>query len=500
MPSVAAGRTVEEQRASVREALWDALPEHCRESVRACLPRLLAELPRQPLAANTVMVAFGGGKDSAYTTAFVRAIHLELYREHGESFRLRILTNRHAGMPLAVMENVGRTFAALGIEDDPDCEALLVDGDVVRPFRVHEPRPPELVERNRLDILMSGHRTMADGRPTFCNACNLSVANSFGIGASHGGGADVIVTGDSPEEQRAYLAWIRGLARQLGVEPQRGLGFKGLLSTLDGIGQVYFGDIHGDGGEAGAAGRRVASDVPAQLRFFSIYDDTAYESGDHWDLLTGFLGFAFDRLAFSFTESDCANPALMAHLRGLKAERLFERGYEEGLAEYVEFALGLMRTKEIPEELVEMVAERYRGPEAPARMRAAMEDYALDTFGLSDEQLVCMVYSPFVGNGERLDAFLEREHPELGARVDEARAALTGEDADPELIAALERLSGLTLGQLRVLYERPSPPKRGMTSGSGIVGAILESDPHKAVIATRHRRGGPVVEELISGR
>jgi hypothetical protein len=29
--------------------------------------------------------------------------------------------------------------------------------------------------------------------------------------------------------------------------------------------------------------------------------------------------------AFSFTESDCANPTLMAHLRGLKCERLYGR-------------------------------------------------------------------------------------------------------------------------------------------------------------------------------
>jgi hypothetical protein len=70
------------------------------------------------------------------------------------------------------------------------------------------------------------------------------------------------------------------------------------------------------------------------------------------EMLTGFLGFRFDDLAFSFTESDCGNPALMAHLRGLKAERLFRRSYDEGMAEYIAFALDLMRRKDFPPQLV----------------------------------------------------------------------------------------------------------------------------------------------------
>ncbi|HTZ44681.1 MAG TPA: hypothetical protein VMB79_12540 [Jatrophihabitans sp.] len=71
-------------------------------------------------------------------------------------------------------------------------------------------------------------RTFADGRHTFCNACNLSVVNSFGIAASYDAGADL-------------------------------------------------------------AARRGCHDVPDRLRFFSICDDTEYASGDHMELLTGFL-------------------------------------------------------------------------------------------------------------------------------------------------------------------------------------------------------------------
>jgi len=206
------------------------------------------------------------------------------------------------------------------------------------------------------------------------------------------------------------------LARRLAVPAQPARGGAGgpgrLLARLDAIGQSYFADIHGPDDAEAVAERRVTSDVPAGLRFFSIYSDTAYRAGDHLELLTGFLGFEFDDLAFSFTESDCGNPALMAHLRGLKCEHVYGRSYDEGLAEYVEFALGLMRKKDFPADLVETMRARYDSPEAASRMRDTAARYALETFGLTEEQLVCMAYSRR-REGLGLGEFLGREHPAL---------------------------------------------------------------------------------------
>jgi len=60
------------------------------------------------------MVAYGGGKDSSYTLAFVRAMQLILFRVHGSTFQLRVATNRHAGMPRAVLENVDANIGRCG--------------------------------------------------------------------------------------------------------------------------------------------------------------------------------------------------------------------------------------------------------------------------------------------------------------------------------------------------------------------------------------------------
>jgi hypothetical protein len=442
---------------------------------------------RDRLDDNVVLVAYGGGKDSSYTLAFVRAMQLLLAQAYGDTFNMRVVTNRHAGMPTAVMSNIQRAYEMLDLFDDPQCQLLLVDGHEVHQFDATLPQREHVIRRNRTDILMTGHRTFADARPTFCNACNLSMVNSFGLAASIDGGVDLIVTGDSQREQRDYYLWANRLAKRFGVTKNgtRKAGFRGFLTEVDTIAQAYFTDIHGAEDVEAAAEHRVVADVPEKLRFFSVYDDTSYASGDHWKLLTEFLGFQFDDIAFSFTESDCGNPALMAHLRGLKAERLHQRSYADGLSEYVTFALSLMRKKEFPDRLIDIMQERYGDDAASDRMRKQMDEYAQDAYGLTEQHLICMVYSPFAGEGVGLETYLAREQPSLANRIGEVHALLGGEGTPEELaevVSALEQTSGLELRQLRVLYRSSLRTPAAAADGKDLLGAILEGDPHKDII------------------
>jgi hypothetical protein len=470
-----------------------------RDNVRRCADRLRTSLPKPVPADNVVLVAYGGGKDSSYTVAFVRAMQLWLLDRLGDTFTLRVATNRQAGMPPEVLRNIERVYRALRLLGDPRCELLLVDADEVRGFDADLPHSTTVLARNRTDVLLTGHRTEADARPTFCNACNLSMVNAFGLAAAYGEGADVIVTGDSRQEQRAYVLWVHRLARRFGAGVRARGGFGSFLAALDGVARVYFTDIHGPG--AAVRERRVASAVPREVAFFSIYDETEYSSGDHWELLTEFLGFTFDELAFSFTESDCANPALMAHLRALKCERLYGRDYAEGLAEYADFATGLMRRKEFPPALVDTMTQRYRAPGAAALLRKKINDFAADAYGLTEEQLICMVYAPFAGQGRGLDRFIRREHPAQVHRLPQLRDALAfpggGTAADMELLTGV---SGLTPPQLRHLYAGPAADRVTARRDGSILAAVLDGDPHKSTITTRHASAGPDVVELISGR
>jgi hypothetical protein len=478
--------------------LREAMPSVNFAAAVRCADRLYAVLPhKDQLDDNIVMVAYGGGKDSSYMLAFVRAVQLVLLRLYGSTFRMRSVTNRHAGMPVAVMENIDRVYQALALHDDPMCELLLVDEDSVIPFAVDAPHSERVVERNRQDILMTGHRTNADGRPTFCNACNLSMVNSFGLGAAYDGGVDIVVTGDSPDEQRSYALWVRRLARRLeSTASKRESGFGGFLSDVDVIAQSYFTDVHGAEDTSAVQRRRVTSAVPKNLVFFSIYSDTEYAAGEHFSFLTDYLGFRFDDLAFSFTESDCGNPALMAHLRGLKTERLYARDYDAGIAEYLNFAIVLMRGKDFPESLIEVMRDRYTGPERIAAMRAVADDFAEAAYGLSEEQLVCMVFAPFAEKAAGLERYLTAEHPDLLPRMDNIHAVLAG-SADSDLVERLERVSGLSVDNLRVLYRSSLA---GVAAAGELIQAVLAGDPHKGIVQTRQSPEGPVVMERISGR
>ncbi|WP_437742389.1 hypothetical protein WME73_44635 [Sorangium sp. So ce302] len=498
---------VRQLREEALRALAAHLPQQHIDAATRCAQKLHEGLPhKEELRRNQVLVAYGGGKDSSYTIAFVRCMQLLLARMHGQTFKLLVVTNRHAGMPRAVMENIARAYRALKLLEDPDCEALLIDGNEINPFRVDRRLPLALVRQNREDILMTGHRTFADARPTFCNACNLSMVNSFGLAASHGSGVDVIITGDSRREQRAYYVWVARLAQRFGFDSNSAEGgFGGFLTRMRSLSQLYFRDLHGSDAADAIARRLVTADLRKDLQFFSIYDDTQYASGDHWDLLTKHLGFEFDEIAFSFSESDCANPALMAHLRGLKCERMYGRSYAEGIAEYVDFAVGLMRKKEFPQVLVDMMLARYDGPEKLARMRVVMDDMASEVYGLDEQQLVCMIYSPFADRCENLDVYLAREQPELAPLAGAIRELLRhGKDPargarQREVQQALERLSGLTLSQLRVIHASPLHPS-AEGGGGHLIEHILARDPHKDVIQTRRAPGGALVQETISGR
>ena len=139
-------------------------------------------------------------------------------------------------------------------------------------------------------------------------------------------------------------------------------------------------------------------------------------------------------------------------------------------------------------------------PDTAVRMRRVASDYAMDTFGLTEEQLVCMVYSPFAEQAAGLDQFLAREHPELAARAADVRALLADDSAADERMAAeLARISGLELFRLRLLYGR-SLRRPGRDVRTEAIDAVLEGDPHKTFIPTRHTPDGPNTLEQISGR
>ncbi|MFL1517529.1 hypothetical protein [Pseudomonas prosekii] len=447
-----------------------------------------------------LMVAYGGGKDSSYTVAMLRAAQLHLAVLHGRTFQLRIANMRHAGVPDAVMANIDRVYRALHLFDDPRVEMLVVDHRQIRPFERHLPFPDDVQAMNRFDVLMNGHRTAGDGRPTFCNSCNLAVADFYGRAAWWQGGVNAVVTGDSRKEQKHYFTWIMRLAQRLGlnVDECRRQGFRGLLQALDGVAQVYFVELFGEGFDHQRDERRVAcGDDQADPAFISIYDLVSYKVEDHWELITEFLDFRFEELAFSFTESDCANPMLMAHFRGLKAQYVQGRSYNQGIAEYLELAQALMRKKEMPQRLIDLAMAAYADAEGMQARRTLAANFAEQAFGLDEAQLVCMQFAPFVDRGRELSSFLGLCHPQRLPELDALHQLLGGEREDAALSQWLTQVSGLPLPALRSLYAHQ---RIDFDSDATLIARVRAGDPHKGRISRYDPATGETVVELVSGR
>ncbi|THB83384.1 hypothetical protein E1N66_15945 [Pantoea allii] len=468
------------------------------ESAQRCSVRLLAALPhQQKLENNRVLLAYGGGKDSSYMVAYVRYIQGLIWQQKGSTFHLRVSTNRHAAMNQSVMENIHRVYQALVMHDDEWAECLVVDGLLIRPFACDLPMPESVRQQNRNDVLMNGHRFRADARSTFCNACNLSMVNSFGLAADYNGGVDLIITGDSPQEQAAYVAWARHLSRLFDAPvADKSRGFSGFLQTLDGVAARYFSDVYG--ADQLTPAHRITHQLARDPLFFNIYQDTAYEAGAHWTLLSEFMRFRFDELMFSFSESDCGNPTLMAHLRGLRAETLLQRHYAEGIREYVRFALGLMVKKDFPPALIDEMAARYQDDDAIRQQRQRAADFAMQAFDLSEDQLICMIYSPFLAQGANLGHWLSQQQIALEEAA--IRDLLEQRSEDVALAQQLTQLSGLTLTQMRHCWQ--SRPVSSLLEGKSTdpLSRVLRFDPHKAVIQVNNGVLNDIVTEIISGR
>ncbi|MDD1964467.1 hypothetical protein NPS29_03980 [Pseudomonas putida] len=448
-----------------------------------------------------ILVAFSGGKDSAYTVALLRAAQLSIACRAPTTFNLRIANMRHAGMTSAVMDNINRCYSALFLHDDPRVELLVVDHRYVQAFEPDLPFSTAGREQNRSDMLLGGHLTAGDARTTFCNSCYLGMTEFLGRAACWGEGVDAVLSGDSLKEQKQYATWIMRLARQNGqkVEHWHKLGFSTALSTIDSVGQAYYHELYGEEAEPPGFTPRlpVYPGRPVTPAFLTVADLIGFRVEDHWPLLTDFLGFRFDDLAFSFSESDCANPLLMAHMRGLKAQFVQGREYADGIKEYLELAAGMMRRKGMPRRLIEQAMAAYDSPEKLLERRELAAGYGFEAFGLNEAQLVCLMFAPFVDCGAQLEAFLRRCHPGMLVALGDLHKVLSGDVASDQVVQWLVDVSGLTLKGLQSLYAKR---RVDFCDDSSIIARVRASDPDKGHVTTIDQETGETVTELISGR
>lgn len=392
-----------------------------------------------------VLVAHGGGEVSSYTLALLRAAQLTIAGRAPRTFQLRVATLRHAGMTQATLDTLHRGYGRLFFHDDPRVELLMVENDEVLPFNHQRPASASGRATSQRTMLMVGHLTSGDIRATLCNDTYLAMGDFFQRVTAWDGGVHAVVSGDSVRKQGQLLAWLKKTAQATGAQTPKGKpsSLNGVYARMcqwsDEVHRDLYGEHYVPKADASLGGHR-------HLAYIGIADLLEGGADNRAPLLNEFMAYAADPLGFHLSQPAYAMPLLTAHLRGLQAECLRALDYEAGVEELFMQAHAYLRHHHAPETLLADAISR--------EGRVSSANYAQQFFGLDEGQLICLLFSPFIHHGERLEGYLRQCHPGMLVALPELHKVLQGKPAAEMLQQWVSDTSGLPLPLLQHLYRK----------------------------------------------
>lgn len=392
-----------------------------------------------------VLMAHGGGAVSSYTLALLRAAQLTIADRAPHTFHLRVATLRHAGMSQVQIDALKRGYDCLFFHGDPRVELLMVENRDVQPF--DHLRPASILgrESSQRNMLMIGHLTSGDCSAALCNDTYLALGDFYQRVTTWDGGVHALVSGDSPRKQSQFLAWLKKNAVGAGIEvpSDRPLSLTTLFARMEEWSTGYYRDVFGEYYEAND---NPSTSSHRHLAYIGIDDLLENVDLSCASLLTAFMAYKPDPLGFHFNNPSYSNPLLMAHLRGMQAECLRALPYEEGVESFIQEAAQYMQRLHMPEELLIQAGT----PEG----RALSSSHAQAFFGLNETQLNCLLFSPFIHHGERLEGYLRQCHPGMLVALPELHKALQGKPSADMLQQWATETSGLPMPLLQHLYHK----------------------------------------------
>lgn len=108
----------------------------------------------------------------------------------------------------------------------------------------------------------------------------------------------------------------------------------------------------------------------------------------------------------------------------------------------------------MPEELLAQAGTR--------EGRIQSSTHAQQFFGLDETQLICLLFSPFIHHGERLEGYLRQCHPGMLVALPELHKVLQGKPSAEMLHQWVTDTGGLPMPLLQHLYR-----KRPLVSAGG---------------------------------
>jgi hypothetical protein len=404
-----------------------------------------------------VLAIQSGSRDSCYSLALLRAAQLTIASRAPATFQLRVATLRLNSFSQTALENIHRTYSALFVYDDPRVEALMVDNREVLSFDPATPMTDAGHESDRTNLLMIGHLRAMDGPLDLWDNGYLATGEFWGQITRWKHGVDALISHDTPREQKRFIEGLKRAAAKAGQDLSRHHepGYEGLFAQLDDLGAHGYQRFYA---EPGRQPWRPADDFETCRRatLIDVHDMLVSNLEERWPLLTEFLGFQADELAAHLCDNDYSSLPVCAHVRGLHACFVQGRTYEEGVGEYLQRALVMMRRKQLPERLCEQAVKTFGRPAALAEQRARIAVELQRGLGMSEAQLVCLLFAPFVDNGATLERFLRHCHPGMLVALPDLHRAMQGHQVADQIKQWLTEVSGLPVNLVGELYRMTS--------------------------------------------
>ena len=404
-----------------------------------------------------VMVTQSGTRECCYNLALLRAAQLSIAGRAPGTFQLRVATLRGGTLPPAALHNMHRSFSALFLYDDPRVELLMVDHREVLPFNHQAPDSEAGREANRISLLMLGHRRCQSEDLALWDDTYLATAEFIGQVARWSNGVDALVGSDSARSQESFLHGLDRAARKagLGALPKRANGFEELFGLLDGMGGDYYRELYPEGD---LQPWRPSGQFEACRRtcYIGIDDIVAGKMEERWPLLSDFLGFQADELQIETGDVESKDPIVEACFNGLHACHVDGRSYEAGVSDYLQRRLAAMRRKSVSEAVCERFLASFGNLSDLTEHRSLALATLQQSFGLSESQLVCLLFTPFIEGGAGLERFLRTCHPGMLIAMPDLHRAMQGLHAPDQVLQWMTEVSGLPVHLISRLYAMDS--------------------------------------------
>lgn len=406
-----------------------------RAAVQPLIQRLMSAAGgAQRLGNYRVVLMVCGSAAGNANLAVLRAAQLTLAARHQPTFSIRAAISSHALLDDIRNRNMQRACNALFLHDDSRVELLTLDDEAITPYEHRNAAAPARRVACRTELLASGHRLDAASHAALQKHGHQAMARFYQRVLAYKSKADAIVLDQPALQRRRFVVWAMRDLRRRGVAPLRREHWHGnsCLQLID------------PGVAAKPQGHRV--DGAAEVQLLPAHDllsEPSAVDGQLWQ----FLGCETPTPLFSPGEARYPQLAWFAHVHGLRSQWLQAGSYEAGLESFLGCTNSGLFGDLSPAPKLRKQVVRAAGEHVQARL--------FSWYAMEQAHLSCAVFTPFVGRGARLEAFLAACHPGMLVTMPYLHKGLRGAKVPAQVVQWLESTSGLPLATLQGLYRSP---------------------------------------------